>query len=77
MTKTWCDHERLNPEIWKYIGVEPGQSVIVCQPFRWFRNGEVIPNAYEMFSVETVCRDNGWEIVASYGPHIAVVQTIL
>ena len=69
------DYERLNAaEIAKAIYTVPGESVIVRSAFRWLRNGEVIPNGYEMFSMEGICEDRNWKIVARYGDHIAIIS---
>jgi hypothetical protein len=69
------DYERLNAtEIAKAIYTRPGESVIVRSAFRWMRDGQVIPNAYEMFSMEGVCEDRGWQIIAQFGEHIAIIS---
>ncbi len=68
-------HERLDEIlIEKAIRVSGDEFVIVRRPFRWKKNGQVIPNAYESFRLETVCEDNHWKIVETYGGHIAIVK---
>lgn len=27
-----------------------------------------------MFEMESICEDNGWEIVVKYGDHIAIIR---
>jgi hypothetical protein len=70
----WLAYERLQRDIWKQIMVRPGESVMVRHAFRWHRNGEVVSNAYESFSLEGVCEDRGWKIVERFGEHIAVIS---
>lgn len=67
------DYERLGPDIWKHIYLKEKESVLMRQAFRWFRNGEVVSNAYEGRSMESVCEDWGWKIVERYGEHIAII----
>jgi hypothetical protein len=73
-SSVWLAYERLHKEIWKSIMVRPGESVMVRHAFRWHRNGEVVSNAYESFSLEGVCEDRGWKIVERFGEHIAVIS---
>lgn len=68
------DYERLHDDIWKHITVNSGESVITRGPFRWRCNGFFISNGYEMFEAESICEENGWEIVVKYGEHIAIIK---
>lgn len=69
------DYERINHELMsKAIGTSNDEFVITRGAFRWSKDGQFIPNAFEIFCVETVCEDNNWEIVAKYGNHIAVCK---
>lgn len=58
------------------FALREGEHLLARHAFRWCLDGSVIPNCYEMFSRESVCRGMGWEIVHSFGPHIAVVRQI-
>lgn len=57
---------------------EPGEYVIFRSPFRWLRhdgdhaNDAVMPNAYEMFSLEQVLSERGLEARYSF-EHAAIV----
>lgn len=50
-----------------------GERVIWRSPFRWKDKGGVLPNAYEMFSVEQVAAERDLEIVANFN-HAAIVR---
>lgn len=68
-------YERLDDEkIVEAIRVYPGERVLVLQPFGWHIDGRHIPNAAEHFSRESVCEEHGWEVIAEFGPYIAVVR---
>lgn len=71
------DYERLGTDLWKHIGVSEEESVAVRHAFRWFKNGELLSNAYESMSIEQICEDRGWEIVTKYGDHIAIIKSCL
>lgn len=53
---------------------KPGEFVIWRGPFRW-RKGEedIIPNCYEMFSLESVCLQAGFTPVHDFN-HFAIVR---
>ena len=70
------DYERLleAETISKAIYTLPDESVLIRNAFRWKLNGKVVSNAYECHSMEQVCEDRGWRIVAKYGDHIAIIS---
>ena len=69
------DYERLDPKVLGHgFRLKQGEFLLVRQPFRWLRDSSVIPNAYEMFTMEQVCRDNGFQIVETYGDNIAICK---
>ena len=74
VSNRWLAYERLQRDIWKHIMVRPGESVMVRHAFRWHKNGQVVSNAYESYSLEGVCADRGWKIVETYGEHIAIIS---
>lgn len=67
------DFERLDYDLWKNIATKQGESVLVRHAFRWSRNGEFVPNAYESRDLESICEERNWKIVERYGDHIAIV----
>lgn len=50
-----------------------GEFVIQRRPFRWHTDDGVISNGYEMFGLEQIANDNGWEIVYDFR-HAAIVK---
>lgn len=68
-------YERLNLEaLQKAIGLSEGEHLLVRSPFRWMLDGQVVSNAYEMFEMQGVCEERGWQIVETFGEHIAIVR---
>ena len=68
-------YARLNAEtISASIFTRDDEFVICRQAFRWLKDGLVISNGYEMFEMETIIEDNGWELVETYGEHIAICK---
>ena len=68
-------YERLDEnKILDAIRLLPGEFIMMRRPFRWMKDGEVVPNAYESFRLEGICEDNGWKIVERYGEHIAICK---
>ena len=69
-------YERLNDPkgLRSVISLRTGERLLVRHAFRWHLDGDAIPNCYEMFEREAVCAEKGWEVVHSFGPHIAVVR---
>lgn len=68
-------HERIQPDkISEAIGHSGNEFVVCRSAFRWMRDGQVIPNAYESFSLQGICEDNGWSIVCQYGDSLAVLR---
>lgn len=51
-----------------------GEHLLARHAFRWHLDGRVIPNCYEMFERDSIISERGWEIVHTFGPHIAVVR---
>jgi hypothetical protein len=51
----------------------PGERVIWRQPFRWFDSNGVLSNAYECYSLSTVCFERRWTVVHDFH-HVAVVR---
>ena len=43
-----------------------GEFVIQRKPFRWHTDQGVISNGYEMFRLEQIAAENGWEIVYDF-----------
>jgi hypothetical protein len=67
-------YERLGENIHEHIYCAKGEKVLQRRPFRWKLNGQVVCNAYESFSMESVCDDNGFEIVERYADDLAIVK---
>lgn len=69
------DYERLEEKaLLAAIRLREGERLLVLQPWGWHIDGRHIPNAYEHFSREGVCREHRWEVVCEFGPYIAVVR---
>lgn len=56
------------------IALQDGEHLLSRHAFRWHLDGQMIPNCYEMFELDGIIRERGWEIVHTFGPHIAVVR---
>jgi hypothetical protein len=52
------------------------EHLLARHAFRWHLDGRPIPNCYEMFDRDDIVKERGWEIVHTFGPHIAVVREI-
>lgn len=74
MNLSILDYERLNANIYECILTFEGESVLVRQPFRWMKNGEVVPNAYECLDLEQICEERNWKIIAKYGDSLAIIS---
>lgn len=68
------DYERLHDDIWRHFTVHRGEWVLHRGAFRWRRNGNFISNGYESFGMESICEENGWDVVEKYGEHIAIIR---
>jgi hypothetical protein len=71
-------YERLaidyGPSLLQAFNLRPGERLLVLRPFGWQIDGQHIPNAYEHFSRESICREHRWVVVCDYGPYIAIVR---
>lgn len=54
--------------------LEPGESILVLQPFGWHLDGKHIPNAPEQYSMEGLCQEHHWVIIARYGGYLAIIR---
>ena len=66
---------RIDPDILNdAIETFENEFLLVQQSFRWVKNGQIIPNAQESFTLKQVVDFNGWEIVQTFGSSIAICK---
>jgi hypothetical protein len=54
--------------------VQPGETLIYRDAFRWKDDeGHVIPNHYEMYSIEYLAEEFGYEVIRDF-QHVAIVR---
>ncbi len=71
------DYERIDDDaLLKAIRLQPGERLLVLQPFGWHIDAKHIPNAPEQFSRRGVCEEHHWEVVCEYGPYVAIVKPL-
>jgi hypothetical protein len=73
--QTVMDYERLfkPAEIARALITMPHECVLIRRPFRWTKDGEPLDDASCYMDLEDVCTQYGWQIVARYGDHFAIV----
>ena len=71
---TYQNYDVFNPII-KHLGsvCKEGEFVVWRNAFRWMTQDGVISNAYEMFSLTSIARDNNWDIIHNFN-HVGIVK---